>query len=247
MNWTTLTTDWAANNSEFDNNIWTEGTIFKEKFPDKRLINADKRYVGTTHTVYYQYNGYGLMDTFLGSPEFVPRGAALSYAEYQDNKVKAVFFRDDSVRTHYFTNLWYTGSNQTIHIHGGTDTSDVIYLKAGNTEESGSINLLTQIEAEIANNAYGSSIYLQPLVIYGIPTTVYKVFGSATLLAPFTEFSIGNKNFLVIAKGLCIEVISSPNRSLSLMKSEEKKEELESIEEKNEEPIEEEPIKDDMR
>lgn len=227
MNWTTLTTNWASNNnSEFDNNVWTEGTIFKEKFPDKQLINADKRYVGTTHTVYYQSGSYGLMDTFLNSPEFVPRSAALSYAEYQDNKIKAVFFRDDSVRTHYFTNLWYTGSNQTIHLHCGTDTSDVIYLKAGNTEESGSINLLTQIETEITNNAYGSSFYLQPLVIYGIPTTVYKIFGSATLLAPFTEFSIGNKNFLVIAKGLCIEVISSSNRSLSLTKSEPEQEEV---------------------
>ena len=241
MNWTTLTTDWAASsNSEFNNNIWTEGTIFKEKFPDSHQVNADKYFYGTTHNVYYQLNsGYGLMDTFLDSAEFVPRGSALGYAEYQDDKIKAVFFRDDSVRTHYFTNLWYTGSNQTIHIHCGTDTSDVIYLKAGNTEESGSINLLTQIETEITNNAYGSSFYLQPLVIYGIPTTVYKVFGSATLLAPFTEFSIGNKNFLVIAKGLCIEVISSSNRSLSLTKSE-----PEPIEEVSETPTEEE---DDMR
>lgn len=68
------------------------------------------------------------------------------------------------------------------------------------------IDLQPVVSGIIANNAYGTAYYVQPLIVYGKQTPIYTVFGSPTILAPLSEFTVSGKTFMVIAKGLCIDI-----------------------------------------
>ena len=91
-------------------------------------------------------------------------------------------------------------------MHAGINLSgnavDVIQSSASNTSH----NLLTMIDAHITENAYGSKVYVQPLCLYGEKTPFYTVIGGANEFALFSEFTVSGKTFMVIAKGLCIDI-----------------------------------------
>lgn len=216
MNWTRI----YGNKSSFNN--WYSGTTYlKIRFP---TFNAEDNFVwnnvigSSLYTLYFHISTYGqarygIRDDFIGtSYDFTSVGSSslnpIDFVELNINDTEIYMFKDSTNESHYLTEVIYTTpKDRLVHAHYGVDINDGEHLLIGTDQDSNSkldiLPLVTNLQTN--NNAFGEDYIIQPLYLYDEKSPIYTVCGNTTLAA-FTTFVIDNKKFLVIGKGICVEI-----------------------------------------
>lgn len=216
MDWTRI----SGNTSSFNN--WFNGTTyFKVRFP---TVNFEDNYVwdnfmrSSLYTLYFHIGTYGqarygMRDSFIGtSYNFTSVGSSainpIDFAELNINDIEIYMFKDSTDESHYLTEVIYTTPRgRIVHAHYGVDINDGEHFLVGKDQDSNNkldiLPLVTNLQTN--NNNFGEDYIIQPLYLYDEKSPIYTVCGNTTLAA-FTTFIIDNKKFMVIGKGLCVEV-----------------------------------------
>lgn len=185
-------------------------TLFKERYScayvsDYEWYNACTSAVGN---IYNQYRiTLGLCDT-AGGGICVASATNNSYAEMSTTDgIEIYAFKDGTTPSHCLINVFSENSNgDLVCLHSGTNSSgtDFAYITTENHLTAVSVIDYTTA-ANTINNSYGTDYIVQPLYAADEPTPFYVVSGN-TELALFTVFALSNKKFMVVGKGICVEI-----------------------------------------
>lgn len=204
MNWTTISAYDAGSWSNFYNN----STVFKSHFTadiqgsNYATFTSD---LCTLTTRLYSTSGAGLTDSTINY-KFTNAGYDVDYAEFSTDDVEAMLFKEHSGDKYYSYVLFDLANNKTGSLHTGKETNGTNVAKFNTDITSGLIDASGIVTfTQSANNSVGSDYIVQPLCIYDQKSPIFTVSGN-TELAAFTKFVVDNRVFIVVGKGLCVEV-----------------------------------------
>lgn len=182
--------------------------LFKERFTASFESSA-ALFSTDLHNLYWKYgssSGTGMRDS-IPNIEFFNNNEYVDGAEMLGKDTEIYAFRDQS--NHYLINVYgVTENNTAFWLHSGinrnTSSPDVCMVNTSNTPTG--INILSYLTANQAlNSNYGTDYIIQPLYALDEKTPFYAISGN-TELALFTLIQVQTRKFLVVGKGICVEV-----------------------------------------
>ena len=216
MNWTTIT-----NTSYTGMNTWYNSTtLLKTRYETASISqwnwNDSITSTSASHTIgfhaeTYGQARYGITDSIIANANFTSVGASalnpIDFLELNTHGAEIYAFRDNTNNTHFLViGMYETESGDIIHIDYGVDLEDVEHHVAYSKTKNQTMDILNYTTAaQTINNSYGTDYVVQPLYIFDEPSPFYTISGN-TVLAPFTVIQIQLKKFLVIGKGICVEI-----------------------------------------
>lgn len=187
------------------NTYYSGTTLLKNRFTISG--SSDVTLSSGLHTLYWKYgvsSGAGLIDS-VPNKEFVNRSEDVYAAEMLGKDTEIYAFRDTS--GHYIVNVYgVNDDNVTCWLHSGvaSDSTDVCYTNDSVITAGGSVLGYTTAYNTI-NNGYGLDYTIQPLCALGKKTPFF-IIGGNTELAVFTVLAVNNRKFMVVGKGVCVEM-----------------------------------------
>lgn len=208
MEWTTYGHDRTALEALYNNS-----TYFKERYTYSYDTSWEWASIFTspTNTVRYNFRslvGYGLIDNKV-SNYIIPINNDVGFIEtVTKNNIEIYGFRDATTPSHYlFNTLWQNEEGVYFCLHSGVDYEGTSFCVINASDKNSVVDLSSLISAyNAANTSYGNKYVIQPLVALDKKTGFYLIAGNTTVLEPFTEVQVQDKQFMVVTNGICVEV-----------------------------------------
>lgn len=185
-------------------------TLFKERY-SYTYVSDYEWYDKCASTVGYLANQYRITYGFCdaaGGGICLALAANNQFAEMSTTDgIEIYAFKDGTTPSHFLINVFGENSNgDLVCLHSGTNSSgtDFAYITTENHLTAVSVIDYTTA-ANTINNSYGNDYIVQPLYAADEPTPFYVVSGN-TELAVFTVIQVQTKKFMVVGKGICVEV-----------------------------------------
>lgn len=216
MDWSTIT------NTSYTgmNNWYNSTTLLKSRYNTASISqwNWDDTITSTSasHTIYLHTSGYGqsmygITDGNIANARFTSVGASalnpIDFFELSTHGTEIYAFRDNTNNAHFLCiGMYETESGDVIHIDYGVDIEDTEHFIAYSKNGNQTIDILSYATGvQVLNNSFGNDYIVQPLYIFDEISPFYTISGN-TILAPFTVIQVQSKKFLVIGKGICVEI-----------------------------------------
>lgn len=216
MNWTTITdTSYTGMNSWYNSTTllktrYDTASISQWNWDDSITSTSASHTIGF-HSGSYGQAQYGIKDSIIANATFTSVGASglnpIDFLELNTHGAEIYAFRDNTNNAHFLCiGMYETESDDVIHIDYGVDIEDGAHQAAYSKTNNQTIDILNfTTEAQSINNNFGTDYVVQPLYIFDEASPFYTISGN-TVLAPFTVIQVQLKKFLVIGKGICVEI-----------------------------------------
>ena len=179
-------------------------TLLKNRFIES---GDGVRLTANLHQLYWKVGlstGAGLSDN-LPNKEFVDRNTTFYGAEIEGINNEIYAFKD--INNHYLVNVYAPfGEGHEIWIHSGVAADGTEVCKINTDIANNVADTLTLTTAfNTLNNSYGNDYILQPLCVLNEKTPFYMICGNAQLEV-FSNIIVNNKKFMIVGKGVCVEI-----------------------------------------
>lgn len=190
-------------------------TLLKVRYPNMSIDqwNRSDSISSAYNTLYFHAGTYGdprlgFVDSVIGSNVFCSDALdPFDFSEVEADDVEIYAFRDVTNPSSFLVNIFCQTENETtIVFHCGTDTSNVECFKVNTSKTDAVLDLNDFVTAyQSQNNGFGNDYIIQPLYVYDEKTPLFIISGNTTL-SPFTLIQVQSRKFLVVGKGVCVEV-----------------------------------------
>lgn len=216
MNWTTITdTSYTGMN-----NWYNSTTLLKSRYETASISqwNWDDTITSTSashtigfHAATYGQAQYGIRDSIIANATFTSVGSSslnpIDFLELNTHGTEIYAFRDSTNNAHFLCiGMYETESGDVIHIDYGVDIEDTEHFIAYSKNGNQTIDILSYATGvQGLNNSFGNDYIVQPLYIFDEISPFYAISGN-TVLSVFTVIQVQSKKFLVVGKGICVEI-----------------------------------------
>lgn len=207
MEWTRF---WENDEGQWQS-LYNNSTFFKVLFPNAEYANYKARFWNDFYEIRKKtYSGsQGIADLFLNNSEdygFTQNDHNVDFTEFDGTGYKAICFRDAINTENYLTGIFADVGLNKIVLHCGYSKAGVEFasFQSDISNITFSVRNLV-VNQHDANDSFGNDYIVQPLYVYGRVTPFYTICGN-TELAPFTLIQVQTRKFLVVGKGICVEV-----------------------------------------
>ena len=193
-------------------NYYNTTTLLKNRFSFASSgtgTNQASVFTSNLHTItigfdYYYGGKPNLLDS-IANLEFGNRNNNNYFAELAGINNEIYAFKD--INNHYLVNVYAPfGEGHEIWIHSGVAADGTEVCKINTDIANNVADTLTLTTAfNTLNNSYGNDYILQPLCVLNEKTPFYIVCGNAQLEV-FSNIIVNNKKFMIVGKGVCVEV-----------------------------------------
>lgn len=203
MNWTRINySTVVAMKGEFES-YYNSTTLMKERYS---FTKSPVSFASSLGTIGWHDSSYYITESVIGSPFSAARGS-VDMCEFAGTDTEIYGVRDVSNPASYLTNVFFITDNNTLMcLHSGTTTGSVDKCTVNTDKSATAIDILNLISVlQTANNNFGNDYIVQPLYLYDEKTPLFTISGN-TELAPFSVIQVQTRKFMVIGKGICVEI-----------------------------------------
>lgn len=217
MNWTSINVRSASGWQS-----WYDSTaIFKEYYELTSLGSDTAEHTFTSDLGIMSFragttsgSNHGIRDNITGKDYSLRNGAGgeytalTDYAELSTQNIEIMAFKDgDPNHPYWFNDVRFDLDNENkASLRIGYSVDSVYTAVLSNDKTNSAINLIDFINGQHAiNDNFGYYYIVQPLYVADEVTPLFTVCGNA-VLSTYTVIQVQTRKFLVIGKGICVEI-----------------------------------------
>lgn len=217
MEWTSINVRYASGWQS-----WYNDSITFKKYYELTSLGSDTAehtFTSDLGVISFRYattssSNHGIRDSITGKDYTLRNGsggeyiALTNYAELTTSNVEIIAFKDgDPNHPYWFNDVRFDlGNGKKASLRIGYSVDSVYTAMISTDKTSSIVNLIDFINGQHAiNDNFGYDYVVQPLYVLDEATPLYTIYGN-TILAPFTLIQVQSRKFLVVGKGVCVEV-----------------------------------------